>query len=445
MLVILNNVRLRWGLFVVLGVALVIRLAIEAFWLLPSPVADTVYFLTASINYCQSGFLGTTTFPIDPTGHARMVWHGFVSPMLFGLFSPGCSALGFYVTLWAIKAVTTAGIVRLSHARQAAPLSICGLAAFTLAAQTLIAFRPETLGILFIVLSELAFEYEFPVLFGVVLGSLLCTQPTVAGLYGLVLLIARFKWLWERRLSICAGYLGAVVVLLTWYPFPLRDLITGIGLQAKLLIGRTDGSVWWYYIVVPFLPLWGALFLISWAYLIARNWLFLLLAPAFWYFGPRLPPTYYNLIPINIALMTIASTRLSKRANSFIALASLAIGSLGLGMLTMRDVLTIARYGDTFHATRGLVSKIIDNGARLDSSRASFIALTNPNLRVTDPNVAPAHGSTGKMIEVFSVNGRRASPCGSQASHDAVSLGIGRFTLFNTNSGWMIYVCRKSA
>src|ERR1017187_5141090 len=113
-----------------LGVALAFRLPIESIWLLPSPVGDPAYFLTASANYCRSGFLGTTAFPIDPSGHSRMVWHGFVSPMLFGAMNFACKAPTYYVMLWGIKALTIVGIVLLAHRRLYLTVTLCGLAWF---------------------------------------------------------------------------------------------------------------------------------------------------------------------------------------------------------------------------------------------------------------------------------------------------------------------------
>src|ERR1700690_3988513 len=144
------------GVLVFVIAVLILRFLIEAIWLLPSPVGDSAFFLTASVNYCQSGFFGTTAFPIDPTGHSRMVWHGFVSPMLFSALNPACTAPVYYMILWLVKALTAAAILRLSRKRRYSPLTMLGLAIFTLAAQSFIAFRPECFAILLIVLAELA-------------------------------------------------------------------------------------------------------------------------------------------------------------------------------------------------------------------------------------------------------------------------------------------------
>jgi len=424
-----------------IGIALAVRLFVEVPWLLPSPVGDPAYFLTASVNYCRSGFLGTTAFSIDPTGHARMIWHGFVSPMLYGSINPGCSASVFYLVLWGIKASTAAAILLLARRRALSPLMACGLAAFALSAQSLIAFRPETLAILIIVGAELAYDFERPVVFGLSLGALLLTQPTVAGLYGLVLLMARFRWIWDRKWWIGASYVSAVLLLLLWYPYSLFDLIRGIALQAKLLLGRNEGGLIWYYVLAPFLPLWGALLLAAWCLLVIKNRVFLALAPALWFFGPRLPPTYYNLVPICFILMVLAGARSSRRTTNLLGAGSIGVAILGLTLLTVRDTLTIATYGDTFDATRRSVNRLITGGATF-SVLPSFIALTNPALRVTDPNVTPTSPApNAARLSAYAVNGRPVPPC---ADLPPTSLSLGGLKLFNTNSGWMIYTCRAS-
>src|ERR1700684_1932192 len=96
---------------------LALRFVAGVVWLLPSPVGDGGFFITASANYCRSGFLGTTAYAIDPMGQSRMVWHGFVSPMLFGAVSGSCSARSYYFLLWLIKASALGAILVLARRR----------------------------------------------------------------------------------------------------------------------------------------------------------------------------------------------------------------------------------------------------------------------------------------------------------------------------------------
>jgi hypothetical protein len=430
--------RVVFGLLIAV---LILRLVIEAVWLLPSPVADSTFFLTASVNYCRSGFLGTTAYPIDPTGHSRMVWHGFVSPMLSGVLNPGCRPAVYYLILWIVKASTAGAIFLLSRRRNYSLLTIAGLATFTLAAQSFIAFRPECLAILLIVLAELAFEARQPVLLGAIMGSLLCTQPTVAGLHGLVLLAARPALL-RNWMQIGVGYVAAVAALLAIYPFPLRDLIEGILLQARHLVSRSDGGVVSYYLLSPQLPGWSLLLIAAVVVVARRAPLLLLTLPVFWFFGPRVPPTFYNLIPGCVLLLLIACGLASEFIANALAAACLIVGGIGLTFMSTRDALTIARYGDTFESTRSEVRQWQAHGANIDIAPA-FLSLTNPELHITDPNAAK-HAPMGRgSIDLYAVNGRPVSPCATSQPGQRVSLTIGDRTLFNSNSGWMVYVCRS--
>lgn len=428
--------------FALLIAALISRLVIEAVWLLPSPVADSTFFLTASVNYCQSGFLGTTAFPIDPTGHSRMVWHGFVSPMIFGVLNPGCHPSIFYLTLWIIKASTVGAILLLSRRRSYSLLTAAGLATFTVAAQTFIAFRPECLAILLIVLAELAFDAEQPVLMGAIMGSLLCTQPTVAGLHGLALLVAR-PALIRKWMQIGIGYAVAVAALLAIYPFPLRDLIEGILLQAKHLVGRNDGGVLSYYLLSPQLPGWSVLLVAAGIVVARRKPLVMLMVPVFWFFGPRVPPTFYNLIPSCVLLLLMACSWSSQLLANALGTACLIVGAMGLTFVSARDALTIASYGDTFQSTRSEVMQWEALGMTIDVAPA-FLSLTNSELGITDPN-APKHAqmALGSSIDLYAANGRPVSPCATSQPGPRVSLTVGNRTVFNSNSGWMVYVCRS--
>lgn len=438
---VLDSRFLRIVLFPILAV-LTLRFFVEFMFLLPSPVGDAAYFLTASANYCQSGFLGTTIYPIDPTGQARMIWHGFVSPMLYSALNLGCGARDYYLTLWVIQALTTAAILLLARRRQLSMLSTVGLAFFALAAQTNIYFRPECLAILLVILAEIAIEREGYFSLGAVLGILLCTQPTAAGLCGISLVILR-PYLVKHWIAIAGGGLMAVFVLLLTYPFPAIDLVGGIRLQAQRLIGRTDGGVLSYYLLMPSLPAWSLVLLAACILAARRNPYLIVLLPLLWFFGPRVPPVYYNLVPLCLLFVIVTMTRTSPAAAGVLGTACLIVGVLGLGFVSVRDILTINRYGDTFRATSDQVTRLVANGANFKTV-PPFLALTNPAQRFTDPTlkVGKAAATEGSAVNIFAANGMPVSPCPAADSNaQSVSLAIGGLTLFRSNSGWMIYVC----
>jgi hypothetical protein len=431
------------AVYLSLTAMLALRFVAEVVYRLPSPVGDGGFFVTTSVNYCRSDFLGTTAYPIDPTGRARMVWHGFVSPMLFGAASLSCSARSFYALLWALKAATLAAVGVLAQRRRYPLAATLGLALFVLAAQTASGFRPETLAMLLVVLAEIAICADWPITLGVLAATLLCTQPTVAGLYGLTLLLLRPN-LTRRWRPIACGALVTLAVLPALYPFPVADLVNGIRLQAVRLIGRSDGSLAGYYVLNPWLPGWGLLLAVAAALVVRRRPAWLLLLPLIWFFGPRVPPVYYNLVPLAVVLLAFALESGSPAAAARLGFAALAVGALGLAFATTRDLLTAYDYGDTFEATRARVAALAASGHRFEAV-VPMIALTNPELRLTDPTAATTRSNVGALdsaVDLYAVNGAPRPPCAAQAPDGAtVALSIGGRRLFNSNSGWTIYVC----
>jgi hypothetical protein len=417
---------------------------IEIGWLLPSPVGDSPFFVTASANYSCFGFFGTTAMPIRPPGESRMTWHGFVSPLFYGAVNPTCHASVFYATWWLLRALTFALIVLLGRFRNYSTLVTFGLATFVLAAQSDFGFRPEVFALLLIVLSELAITRKSPLGLGAGMGALLCTQPTLAGLYGLVILLTRTE-LVGQWLRIGIGYITAVALLLAWYPFPIADLIKGLAYQAKVIVGRSDGSLWAHYIASPFFPLWGLLLVCSLVICIRRRPLLALALLPLWFFGPRVPPLSYNLIPICFVLVLLSIEWSSQRIGQRLGAACLIIGASGLALLTARDVLTIIEYGDTFHETAGLVADIGGQGISIGEA-PPFLTLTNPELKFTMPKSLPAvpAAAVTPTVDLYAVNGRPIAPCADGISPPSVWLTLASVKVFQSNSGWLVYRCHRT-
>jgi hypothetical protein len=431
------NLRI-WAAAAALAAVLLLRFVLDVVYLLPSPVGDSEFFLTASINLCSSGFFGTTVYPIDPSGQARMIWHGFVSPMLYSALNAGCSARGYYLVAWGLQLLTCASVLLLARARGQSFVPAVGMAFLALAAQMTIGFRPEALAVLLIVLAEIAIQFRQYAVLGALAGTLACTQPTVAALYAVSMALLRPELL-RQWLPAASGAIAAVLLLLFIYPFPAADLLTGILLQARKLIGRHDGSLVSYYLLLPSLPVWGLLLLGAAALAVRKRPMLLLITPLAWFFGPRVPPAFYNLIPLCILLAGYCLEAYPARIAGHVGMACLLVGAAGLGFVSLRDVLTVQRFGDTFPQTRSQVATLVAGGAHL-APVSSIVALTNPELEITNPRRAPVPaGSGGHEVSIVAANGTPRAPCAA-ATRD-VSLRLGTVKLFNSNSGWMIHAC----
>ena len=427
-----------WAAAAALAAVLLLRFVLDVVYLLPSPVGDSEYFLTASINLCSSGFFGTTAYPIDPSGQARMIWHGFVSPMLYSSLDAGCSARGYYLLAWGLQLLTCASVLVLARARRLPFVPAVGLAFLALAAQTTIGFRPEAVAVLLIVLAEIALQYRQYAVLGALAGTLACTQPTVAAIYALTMALLRPELL-RHWLPAAGGAIAAVLLLFWIYPFPAADLFGGILLQARKLIGRGDGGLASYYLLLPSLPAWGLLLLGTAALVARQRPMLLLIAPVAWFFGPRVPPVFYNLIPLCVLLVAFCLATYPARIAGYVGMASLLVGAAGLGFVSLRDVLTVHRFGDTFPQTRTQVAELAASGAHLVHV-SSIVALTNPELEITNPRRVPAPaGDSADELSIVAVNGAPRPPCAAAARD--VSLSLGSVRLFNSNSGWMIHVC----
>lgn len=432
--------RRGWVAAAALVAVLLLRFVLEVVYLLPSPVGDSEFFLTSSVNLCSNGFFGTSAYPIDPSGQARYVWHGFVSPMLYSALDVGCSARGYYLVAWVLQLLTCASVMLFARVRGMSLVPAVGMAFLVLAAQTTIGFRPEAVAVLLIILAEIAIQFRQYAALGALAGTLACTQPTVAAIYAVAMVLLRPELL-RQWLPAAAGAIAAVLLLLWIYPFPPADLLAGILLQAKKLVGRDDGSVVSYYLLLPSLPAWGLLLLGVVTLAARQRPLLLLLAPLVWFFGPRVPPVYYNLIPLCVLLVAFCLATASVRIAGYVGMASLLVGATGLGFVSLRDGLTVQRFGDTFSQTRSQVAALVAGGANL-AEVSSIVALTNPELEITNPRRAPPPVVVGgDHVSIAAVNGMPRAPCA--ATPRDVSLYLGTIKLFKSNSGWMIHVCRS--
>ncbi len=87
------------------------------------------------------------------------------------------------------------------------------------------------------------------------------------------------------------------------YPYPIIDLIEGLLLQGSHLSSRNDGDFFTYYIRSDFLPLFGATFVLYFYLALKRTLTFALLLPFIYFYGLKAPPTFYNLLPLYIAII----------------------------------------------------------------------------------------------------------------------------------------------
>lgn len=341
-----------WGVWlglVALWLLVAARLGLFLGLQLPAPVGDGVLFASVAQYHCASGVAETPIFPLDPSGGIRYVWHGIGWPLLLSWLNPDCSLLGSHIALCLVMAAT-AGLIAWNHRRSLGGLNTLALALVVFALQSKLGFRPETLAMPLVLLVHALRRSErvWPAVW--VLGGLAWVQPTVCLIAAAhALLVARRSdwWLLGRGavwgLPVLAVLQGLAVLA---YPFPVADLVQGLLLQGRQFSGRDDGSLFTYYLRSDFFPLLGLAMALVYARAVWRRPTLLGLLPAIVYFGLRVPPTFYNLVPLFVVLLAASLDEGEPRGRSalptlwlcaLLALAGLAQSVLRDGVTAWRD------------------------------------------------------------------------------------------------------------
>lgn len=340
--------RLPLALVITLAAALVVaRLLLYLGLQLPAPVGDGVLFASVAQYHCGSGRFETPIFPLDPTGAYRYIWHGIGWPWLLSLLNPTCSIEGSFVAL-SLVMVGTAALAWWAVARTHGRLVAAAFVLVVFALQAKLMFRPEVLAIALVVLAEGLRARGRLWAWAWTLGLLAWVQPTVfliaAAHAALTLDRAGWRALWRDAIPGLGMALALHGAIAAFYPFPMADLLHGLSLQGQSFAARDDGSLFIYYLRSDFFPALGLAMLAAFGLAAWRRPVLLLLLPLIVYFGLRVPPAFYNLVPLFVVLLmgllpgegAPARTGARRHALRVLALTA-ALGALGLAQSVARD------------------------------------------------------------------------------------------------------------
>ena len=428
------------------AVALAARAVLEIGFKLPAPVGDSIVFLDPAANLCSRDFFGTSLIEFDPAGLDRYVWHGFVAPWLVATLNPTCSTSGFFAVGFAFKVLGLALSYFLARSYGLPRWQSLAAGLLTFATQSKLGFRPELVALPVILAVELAIRRERWSGAGALFGVLLWTQPTTFALYGLILLLVRPRSLWAALGAWPIAAFVASVLTLGWlYPFPLRDLMHGVMAQGAKLAGRTDGDLVEYYVVTHFLPAWSLLLVAALLLLVRTHPAALIALPALWWFGPRLPPTSYNLQVLLPCVVLLAASSVGRSGRFFLAIASMVVAVAGLAQSTLRDLATVVSAGDTYTTARDIyVRDLRDSGVEIVQPPI-YSGLWLADLGSATPDERQAHSDAARtraMVTYSHMAGRPRSPCPHQ-SPNARPFEVVGHTIFNSTSGWQTYRCEE--
>lgn len=364
-------------LIVLLAAVLIVpRLLIYGSIQFPAPVGDEILFASVASYHCREGVFATPLFPLDPSGEYRYIWHAIGQPALLSYLNPGCTNAGLFIALSLIVVLTLA-IAYFSLARTAgATLSIMFvLAAFAL--QVKQGFRPETLAIPIVVLGEYCRLKLKHSAWAYCLLLLAWVHPTVFILQMVysVLTSDKNQWrftlaAWRVLVPVSVACLGLFVAA---YPFPISELLGGLALQGQLFAKRTDGDLATYYLRSDFFPLFGVAFGLVYVLQAVRHKALLLMLPLLWFYAVRVPPAYYNVVPLFVAMLygllmrrsesDRAPTRLERKTlvgvSGFVGL----LAGVGLAQGNVRDIHSYLRHQSTLDKATVAYQKLRSGGA----------------------------------------------------------------------------------
>jgi hypothetical protein len=436
---------LTLSIFCILAIS---RLVLEGFFLLPSPTGDSIFFLDPAHNYCSRGFLGTELISLDPKEQNRFVWHGFLFPWILSRLNFSCSIIGFYWVALAIKAFSVVfaffvardwGIVKW----QAVLVSI-----LVLAVQSKFGFRPDLLAITWILAIELALKRNRRSAGACFAALLLWTQPTVFGLYGLLLILQRFVAIRSAvTLRSAFSFVVTFSILGYLYPFPLMDLVEGLRQNASLIFSRgVYDDFWTYYGVTHFAPLWALLFSAALLILLQKNLWLLLILPFLWWFGPRVPPTNYNLIALLPVVVILGIASCGKKGSALLAVGVLGVGAIGLAELSLRDIATVLS-NNSYYESRDAVLADIQNSELTIGELPGFSLLWVRESGMTLPVQAQRlknSDPTSLVVHHIAIAGAPNSPCPKQSPNSRGAFIFG-YKISNSTSGWESYRCLRES
>jgi hypothetical protein len=436
-----------------------IRLVLSVGFGFPAPAGDSILFASVAQYHCASGKFETPIFPLDPTGAMRYVWHGIGQSALLSWLNPDCSVRGGYVALSLLLLATSLLILRLLVPTRGWWVGMA-VALVVFALQSKQGFRPEVSAMLLVLVCEWLRHRGSALGCVAAAGLLPWFHPTAfllyAGWWLLTTSRAELSALLRQAGRVVA--VAAAVQLSLWavYPFPLADLLHGLSLQGRTFAQRTDGDVFTYWIRSDFFPLFGLAF--AWAYTICvvRKPALLLMLPLWWFYGFRVPPAYYNLVPLFGAMLlwlwwpgTPSTVRWYPQARSALLVLCVLLAGAGLAQSVVRDGVSLVRYGSTLEAAAGQLTVVQASGQvpcrvprwiTLMEEAKAFEASQQPTLKRCDSAEATTRVDLVPPLELRQRPDR--SLCKPWPQDQPMPV-LGR--LFQSDSGYGFLICPTAA
>lgn len=426
---------------------------IEVIYYLPSPAGDSEHFLKLSFNICRYKTFMAFGSPLGD----EWTYHGWIPSYLKSLLNMNCNYEFIFLFNFIVKLITIFFSYKLLK-NKIKDEYLFILLIFIFIIQLKLQFRPENFALMLITIIYFLFENNKIKLVPVFFGFLFYTHVVFFSFLSLFFIISYYKFYFKLRifLETILVFLLTILILDLIYPYSILNYITG-NIQknsATWLAGSLFNLKLFteYYIITKvhgggYLPLWGVLFFLITFMLLCKKKLFFMIIPFLYFFSLRnIPGNYYmvGLTPILIYIYLLEKNKnqiIKINFKKILFLLIILISILGHSHYLARNILTILNFKNDFIKTSNFIKKNND----LINKFPTFGFLINKNIRLQSYKINNCQNcnlsKTEKKYDLYSVNGI-VNPCPkSNANQKDYSLKFMNKRVFNSNSGYGIYIC----
>jgi hypothetical protein len=432
------------------------KLSILIFFQYPSPVDDSIYFISVSRFHCIDGIFRTPIFPIDANG-SRYLWHAIMQPFLISIISYDCSIQSFYFAI-CLLIISTLFLVFFLKIKSFEKKFCWIFSIIIFSLQVKQGFRPEIISILLILLIEYFFLKK-NYLFTLPLVFLAWSHPAVFLIEIIFITIRLNKELFYiflknfREIFLIIIFTNVLIVYL--YPFNIYEHINFLIKHAQLLNTKIPSDFYTYYIRSDFFPLFGfnLFFILLFLFYLSKR--FILLCFPIYYFGIRFPETYYNLIPLYISIIYYINYILSEKFNKkslllnifkYYLLFVFFISIIGLSQGLLRDLISKLNYNSSLVSTKKIYNDLIAHNNEVCEIPAFFTLFLN--FDELEKNFTPSkkcNKNKKNIVNIYPVNGYNLNKlknknCVLSHKNNNIFLFINPF---KSDSGYSVYICKE--
>lgn len=424
---------------------------IEVVYFYPSPGVDSIWFLGLGFNICREDlFIGLKSVVYNRDAiHEEWVRHGWVMQYLMAKFNLFCSIKGIYLFNFLTKITTSLILYKILRNKEKNDFFLALIILCVFLIQMKLEFRPETFSILLYALIYFFFTIKKYFIVGSLFAVLFFTHFIIFCFVGLFGILFFYKDILNLK-KICyliLGFLFFIFLLDLIYPYSIFDYINGLISNSGSRVGsgvyliHENFNLWLkdfieFFIFPSFIPLWGVFFTILLINNMVNNNLVIFSLPFVWFFGPHVPMGSYYLQGLTPLLLILQYENV-KNINFYINYKKIFFTFITVFFLISsaqffsRNLLTILQHGNEIDKTK----KFLTNNLEKIDLLPSFGFLLIDNWKSNNQN------SNEIFYETYSVNGSR-NPCPKKnLNYKDPSLYMFEFKLYNSNSGYGIYIC----